>query len=200
MQFRTFFAVSLALAAMSGGDCFGRLLMGMDGVAWENSNDQGPLLFREVPEANLVSVRAKISAQTAGNWSQAGVIVAPPNAIDAAAGQENWQTSWSFRPAGAANAYTHQSNAVTLGVEAELNTGGQTADSLQYIRLDRVGSGQFLAYRGSGPNDSSITWTAITSEAQTNANLAGITLQVGPVAGAIGRTEMRELLTIGSRS
>lgn len=185
MSFRIVVVASLSLAIIGGGECFGRLLMGMDAVAWENSNDQGPLLFREVPEANLVSVRAKISAQTAGLWSQAGVIVRAPNPIDAAAGQENWQTSWSFR-APAAGPFQHQSNAVTLGAEAEVNDGGLSAAALQYMRLDRIGPGQFQAFRGSGPNDASITWTPHDDGPQTNANLAGINLQVGAAAGAIG--------------
>ncbi len=182
MSLRTVFAVSLALTALSGGNCFGRLLMGMDAVGWENANDSGPLLFRNVNDTDLVSVRAKITAQSVGNWSQAGVIVRAPNAIDAAAGQENWQTSWSFR-AGGANNLQHQSNAVTLGVEAELNDAGFNADALQYMRLDRLGPGQFQAYRGSGPNDANITWTVHNDGSQTNANLVGA-LQVGVAAGA----------------
>jgi hypothetical protein len=158
--------------------------MAMDGVAWEANNATGPLLYREVPENQLVSVRAKISAQTQGNWSQAGVMARIPNAGVG----ENWMVSWSFRPAGA---FQHQSNLSLNGAETELNDAGLTAADLQYIRLDNLGGGMFQAFRGSGPNDTSITWTpqmdaAMMPQPQTNANLVGQTLQVGPAAGAIG--------------
>lgn len=83
--------------------------MGMDGVAWEANNATGPLLYREVPEASLVSVRAKISGQTAGNWSQAGVIARVP---DMGAGQ-NWQISWSFRGTAAPPSLTNPTNRST---------------------------------------------------------------------------------------
>ena len=79
----------------SGPD--GGLHMGLSGVGWEANNNSGPLLFRNVNEAELVSVRAKISSQTAGNWSQAGVMVRVPNLISAPDGTENWRSSWSFR-------------------------------------------------------------------------------------------------------
>jgi hypothetical protein len=158
--------------------------MGMNNVGWEANNATGPLLYREVPESQLVSVRAKISSQTQGNWSQAGVMARVPNQ---GAG-ENWQISWSFRPAGG---FQHQSNQSLNGVEAELNDAGLAAANLMYVRLDNMGGGVFQAYRGSGPDDNSITWTPqmdanMMPQPQTNANLVGQTLQVGPAAGAIG--------------
>ena len=179
-----------SLAAVSVGQLgFGQQLqMGLDGVAWENNNSQGPLLYRTVPAAQLMSVRAKISAQTTGNWSQAGVMVRVPNPIPSP-GIENWQSAWSFRPAG--GAFTFQSNDVTNGVEAEVNNGNLTAADLTYVRLDNLGAGVFQAYRGSGPDDAHITWTpaqdAMAAPAtQTNANLATGNLQVGLAGGAIG--------------
>ncbi len=57
--------------------------MGLSGVGWEANNNSGPLLFRNVNEAELVSVWAKIFSQTAGNWSQAGAMVRVPNLISA---------------------------------------------------------------------------------------------------------------------
>ena len=66
---------ALIMGMIPAAGSFAQVLqMGTDGVAWELNNDTGPLLYREVPEAQFVSVRAKISAQTAGFWSQAGVI------------------------------------------------------------------------------------------------------------------------------
>jgi hypothetical protein len=174
------------LLATVGSHCLGQgfLQMAMDNVGWEANNATGPILYREVPEAQLVSVRAKISAQTQGNWSQAGVMARIPNA---GAG-ENWMASWSFRPAGA---FQHQSNLSNNGAETELNDAGLTAADLMYIRLDNMGAGVFQAYRGSGPSDSNITWTpqmdaAMMPQPQTNPNLVGQTLHVGPAAGAIG--------------
>ena len=180
-----------SLAAVAGGQCcFGQQLqMGMDGVAWENNNSQGPLLYRTVDASQLMSVRAKISAQTTGNWSLAGVIVRVPNPIPSP-GIENWQAAWSFR--GTVNPpFTFQSNDVTNGVEAEVNNGNLTAADLTYVRLDNMGAGVFQAYRGSGPDDAHITWTpaqdAMANPAtQTNASLASGPLQVGLAGGAIG--------------
>jgi hypothetical protein len=166
------------------------LQLGTDNVAWENNNDTGPILYREVPEAQFVSVRAKISAQTAGFWSQAGVIARVPNPIDLAAGQENWATSWSFR-APAEGPFVHQANMVTLGVEQEGNDGNLTANDLQFVRLDNLGDGSFQAYRGTGPDDA-IVWSPQILEATmepqplTNANMVGQNLQIGVAGGAIG--------------
>ena len=96
--------------------------------------------------------------------------------------------SWSFRPAGA---FQHQSNLSLNGVETELNDAGLAAADLTYMRLDNMGGGVFQAYRGTGPNDNNITWTPqmdanMMPQPQTNANLVGQTLQVGPAAGALG--------------
>ena len=74
---------------------------------------------------------------------------------------------------------------VTAGAEAELNTGMLTADNLMYVRLDNMGGGSFLAYRGSGTDDN-ITWTAHEMGPQTNAALSGVMLQAGVAGGAIG--------------
>ncbi len=81
MWFRTTIA-ALVCGLMPAINGFGQVLqMGLDGVAWEDvvdmgnpvtSIDTGPLLFRNVNEADLVSVKARISAQTAGFWSQVG--------------------------------------------------------------------------------------------------------------------------------
>jgi hypothetical protein len=186
MSHRIFVTVPLSLVVtLLGATAFADVLqMGMDAVGWEGNNASGPLLYREVPESQLVSVRAKISSQTSGNWSQAGVIARAPNM----GGGENWQISWSFRPAGG---FQHQSNQSLNGVEAELNDAGLTAADLMYVRLDNLGGGVFQAFRGSGPNDGSITWTPqmdamMMPQPQTNANLVGQTLQVGLAAGALG--------------
>lgn len=171
---------------MSGPD--GNLHMGLSGVGWEANNNTGPLLFRNVNEAELVSVKAKISSQTSGNWSLAGVIVRMPNPLDAADGTENWQTAWSFRPG--TDDFRFQSNSVTAGVEAEVNNAGLTVDDLQYLRLDNLGGGMFQAYRGSGPEEA-IVWTSamdanMMPAPQTNVSLSSIPLQVGVAGGALG--------------
>jgi uncharacterized protein (TIGR03382 family) len=174
----------LVVASLATTSLANVLQMGMDNVGWEANNATGPLLFRDVPESQLLSVRAKISAQTAGNWSQAGVIARAPNLGSG----ENWQISWSFRPAGD---FINQSNQSLNGAEAELNDGGLSAAALMYVRLDNLGGGVFQAFRGSGPDDANITWTpqmdaAMMPQPQTNANLVGQTLQVGVAAGALG--------------
>jgi hypothetical protein len=171
------------LAGTSSGQGF--LQMGLDAVGWEANNATGPLLYREVPESQFTSVRAKISGQSTGMWSLAGPMVRAPNA---GAG-ENWQTSWSFRPG--ANDLRHQSNRVLDGVEEELNDAGLTVGQLMYVRLDNLGGGVFQAFRGSGPDDNNITWTPqmdamMMPQPQTNPNLVGQTLQVGLAGGAIG--------------
>jgi len=180
--------VALVCGMIPASSGFGQVLeLGLDNVGWENDNDTGPLLYREVNETDFVSVKAKISAQTTGFWSQAGVIVRAPNPIDAATGQENWQSAWSFRPS--SDNLTFQANADTLGVEAELNEVVPSVSDLNYMRLDNMGGGTFQAYRGSGPDDA-IVWTPMTvndvATPQTNANLSGVNLQVGVAGGALG--------------
>ena len=173
------FAAAFVVVLVSQSGLGQELLLGLDNVGYEGANASGPLLFRDVPESELVSVRAKISAQTEGFWSQTGVIARVPN--PSGVNPENWQASWSFRPGGDA---THQSNQSLAGVEAEENAGGLSADDLMYVRLDNLGGGMFQAFRGSGPDDNNITWTSL--DAQTNANLVGQTLQVGIAGGALG--------------
>jgi hypothetical protein len=186
---------TLLLAAFPSGRCFsqGFLQFGMDGVGFEANNATGPLLYREVPEAQLMSVRAKISNQSAGLWSQAGVIARVPNT---GAG-ENWQISWSFR-APIEGPFQHQSNQSLNGAEDEDNDGGLRREELNYVRLDNMGGGVFQAYRGTGPDDNNITWTPQMAggmpQTQTNANLVGQTLQVGLAAGAIGALEGASVL------
>ena len=51
----------------------GQLTMGLSGVGWENSNDTGPMLYRNVTASDFVRVTAKITSQTQGNWSLSGV-------------------------------------------------------------------------------------------------------------------------------
>ncbi|WP_197531224.1 PEP-CTERM sorting domain-containing protein [Posidoniimonas corsicana] len=159
------------------------LELGLDGVAWETPNDTGPLVYKEVAESELVSVKAKISNQTAGFWSQAGVIARLPNPVDQLPDQEDWQAAWSFRP-GDEGTWDLQHNMATAGVETELGQTGLDSADLTYVRLDNLGLGEFQAYFGSGTDDS-ISWTALGST-QTNANLVGQTLQVGVAGGAIG--------------
>ena len=62
------FLITLLLAAISGNECIGQgfLQMGMDAVGWEANNATGPLLYREVPEAQLVSVRARSQRKRRG--------------------------------------------------------------------------------------------------------------------------------------
>jgi hypothetical protein len=152
-------------------------------AGWEGSTDTGPLLFRQVPEAELVSVTAKISAQTAGFWSRTGVIVRAPNAIDNATMQENWVTSSGWR-VNFTDLLRHRSQMSTAGAEMMLDDRVFTPEDLTYLRLDRVGPGQFRAFRGTGLDDNNISWTPHPGGPQTNANLAGINLQVGVQAGS----------------
>src|SRR6476660_279624 len=78
----------------------GELTLHGDGVGWENNGDSGPMLFRNVNVNDLISVTAKVSMQTVGNWSLGGVIVRVPAPLaDGPAIPENWYAAWSFLPA-----------------------------------------------------------------------------------------------------
>jgi hypothetical protein len=162
-----------------------QLTMGLVGVGWENNRDTGPFLYKEVNAADFVRATVKITAQTAGNWSLAGIMVRMPNAIDAAPNQENWYAAWSFRTS--ATARTFQSNRVLDGVESEMTTANLTnVNQLTYLRIESVpGSpGRFASFR----SVDGISWTAgpgngdVTNS--TNANLANGILQIGVAAGA----------------
>ncbi|TWT75721.1 hypothetical protein Pla123a_32310 [Posidoniimonas polymericola] len=178
-----------AVLGLVYGGCLGAVVqaqvleLGLDGVAWETPNDTGPLLYKEVAESDLVSVKAKISSQTSGFWSQAGVIARLPNPVDQAAAQENWQAAWSFRPL-EEGTWDLQHNMASAGIETEVGQTGLDSADLTYVRLDNLGSGEFQAFFGSGTDDS-ISWTALAGT-QTNASLIGQTLQVGVAGGAIG--------------
>ncbi|MEX2317539.1 MAG: hypothetical protein WD669_10340 [Pirellulales bacterium] len=161
-----------------------QLTMGLVGVGWENNRDTGPFLYKEVNAAEFVSATVKITSQTQGNWSLAGVLVRQANPIDSLANQENWFAAWSFRSSPTAR--TFQSNRVLNGVESDMtSTGLGNENLLTYVRIERVeGSpGRFATFRSvdgvtwtAGPGNTDVTHT-------TNANLASGILQVGIAAG-----------------
>jgi hypothetical protein len=162
------------------------LTIGMFNVGWEGTNahniDTGPYLFRNVDETSLVSVRAKITSQSTGNWSQAGIMLRNPASasVDGFGTNEDWVLNISFRPSAATA--THKTVNGINGIDTDSDTTGLTAAALNYLRIDRVGSGQFQLYRGTGTDDN-ITWTQHSVGVQSNPDLAGATLEVGVTGG-----------------
>ena len=76
----------------------GQLTIGMEPVGWGGGNtDNAPFLFREVEAENLLEVRVKISNQSRGNWSSAGILVRAAGALDNDASNDNFLTAHSFR-------------------------------------------------------------------------------------------------------
>jgi hypothetical protein len=179
-------------AASSGS---GTLLIGMDEfpngarTQWENNIDNAPLLYRQVDVEDFISVTAKISSMTEGNWNLAGPMVREPNPIDGVAGQENWFASWSFRVA--VGDYRWQRNRVLNGVEDETpGVAGLGINDANYVRVLNKGlvdvGGQIRRRLKAEYSADGLTWFPSDGtgsdegiEDNTNVNLVSGLVEVG---------------------
>ena len=159
----------------------GQLTIGMEPVGWEGAGaDTAPFLFREVPADNLLEVRVKISTQTRGNWSSAGILVRASGPLDNDASNDNFLSAHSFRTGDATSpGNSLQVSNVIAGSEGEVNIGVAEAD-LMFLRVVNHGNGEFEIF-------TSTNGTSWTSRNETiNANLAQGLLEVGLWAGTYG--------------
>jgi hypothetical protein len=142
------------------------------GVGWEGGRSSAPFLWREVPANQDFTATVKISAQTSGQWSAAGIVArakspTPPGPGDGNVmtpdnnSDENFVTMTTFRT-DAANADEGNTlnKRVENGVQVNDNnilvnaTGTEPLPML--LRLERVGGG--TAYRGWVSTDGGATY------------------------------------------
>lgn len=157
------------------------LTVGLDGVGWEGNRTDGPMQFVNVDASERFSAKVKISSQTAGFWSLAGLIARVPQ--DLGSGEESYVTSTSFRPNAedSTDALYQMTAPVSDGTggENELNVGASW-DELMWVRLDDLGGGEFKGYY----SRNGVDWTL--GGTRSNPELATGTRQVGLWAGALG--------------
>ena len=157
----------------------GQLTMGINGTGWEGGGrDDGRFLFREVDASTLQEVRIKISQQTPGFWSAAGILVRAAGPLDDNAANDNFLSAHSFRTSPTANSAVMSS--VTAGVEGETGTSVDSADDLMFIRLVNNGDGEFEMFTSSDGTN----W--ISRHVGTHPALASGMLEVGVWGGTFG--------------
>ena len=155
----------------------GQLTVGMQPVGWEGGGaDTAPFLYRTVDASNLLDVRVKISSQTTGNWSNAGIMIRVPGAIDHDGSNDNFLSALSFRTSPTANTAT-LSNVVN-GVEGENDTNVASAADINYLRLLNEGNGKYEFFTSSDGT----TW--ISRQVTVNPALASGSLEVGVWSGS----------------
>ena len=155
----------------------GQLTVGMQPVGWEGGGaDTAPFLYRTVDASNLLDVRVKISSQTTGNWSNAGIMIRVPGAIDHDGSNDNFLSALSFRTSPTANQATISN--VIAGVEGENDTPVASANDINYLRLLNEGNGQYEFFTSSDGT----TW--ISRQVTNNPALASGSLEVGVWSGS----------------
>jgi hypothetical protein len=160
----------------------GQLTVGIEPGGWQDDGDTGgPMLYREVEAGSLLEVRVKISEQTAGNWSSAGIIVRVPGELG---DDENFISAHSARPDGAPRAT--MSNVINGG-EAESEEIVDSIDDLMFLRLVNNGEGEFEMFTSdTGEDDDWVSRLTATNSALTAAQEANSLVEVGLWAGSFG--------------
>ncbi|WP_197528034.1 PQQ-dependent sugar dehydrogenase [Posidoniimonas polymericola] len=158
----------------------GELTVGMEPLGWEGGGaDTAPFLFREVNAADLMEVRVRISNQTRGNWSSAGILVRLAGAVDDDASNDQFLSAHSFRVGSESDPGDNlQTSNVIEGGEGE--TTQPVGHDLEYIRLVHNGGGDFDVFTSEDGSD----WTL--RDELSNPNLAEGVLEVGLWAGSYG--------------
>jgi hypothetical protein len=151
-------------------DADGNPANGITGMGWEGGRSTAPFLFTNVPAGRDFTATVKISAQTSGQWSAAGIIARAGNSptppgIGADNADENYVTAYSFRTnAGIPDVGTTLNKRIEAGAQVsdvQINVNNPTTvpnpvpppDTVSvplnplptYVRLERVGGG--TAYR-----------------------------------------------------
>ncbi|HJQ81897.1 MAG TPA: hypothetical protein VJ828_18170 [Lacipirellulaceae bacterium] len=151
-------------------DADGNPANGISGMGWEGGRSTAPFLFRNVPAGQDFTATVKISAQTSGNWSAAGILARAGNSptppgVGADHADENFVTAYSFRTnAGIPDVGTTLQKRIENGAQVndtQVNVNNPSTvpnpapppDTVSvplnplptYVRLERVGGG--TAYR-----------------------------------------------------
>lgn len=158
------------------------------GVGFEGSRNTAPMVYREIDPSLDWDAKIKINAQTAGNWSAAGIVArraGPPIGISPLDATEQFAAAYAFRADGGNpdNATVLTKNIVNGAQVTDANVAftvagapAPTAPMPVYIRFTKQG--------GTIISQSSLdgtTWFTKTTLTNTAALLApGAMLQVGP--------------------
>ncbi len=139
---------------------------GITGMGWEGNRSTAPFLYRDVPAGRDFTATVKISTQTSGQWSAAGIIARAGNSptppgTGANNADENFVTMTSFRT-DAAN--VNEGNTLNKRIEAgaQVNDNNIVVNSTSteplpiLLRLERVGGG--VTYRGWVSTDGGANW------------------------------------------
>jgi hypothetical protein len=139
---------------------------GPPGLGWEGNRSTSPFLFADVPAGKDFTATVKISAQTSGFWSAAGIIARAGNSptppgVQADHADENFTTAFSFRTDFANNA---EGNTLQKRIEngAQVNDNNFTINAAGtepfpiLVRMERVGGG--ITYREWVSTDNGVTW------------------------------------------
>ncbi|MCA9259770.1 MAG: hypothetical protein KDA61_11245, partial [Planctomycetales bacterium] len=156
------------------------------GIGWEGGRTSSPFLFRDVPASEDFDAKIKIDAQTAGNWSSAGLLARAkgPATGDTIDPSENFISGTAFRvddanPGNASVLTKHILNGAQV-VDASTNfAGGTSSDPTAsaplptYLRMTKTGS--------TFTTQSSLDGTQwfINSVVEAPAISAGSTMEVG---------------------
>jgi hypothetical protein len=177
---------------------------GPPGIGWEGGRSTSPFLFRDVPEGQDFTATVKISAQTSGNWTAAGIIARAGNSLTPPGVQgdhtdENFVTAYSFRTnAAIPDVGTTLQKRIESGAQVndtQINVNNPTTvpnpapppDTVSvplnplptYVRLERVGGG--TAYRTLVSSDGT-NWQFQSRVIPSPGNAlrdAGVPMQVG---------------------
>jgi hypothetical protein len=138
-------------------------------LGWEINRSTAPFLFHTVPAGEDFTATVKISSQTSGQWSAAGLIARAANSptppgTGADNADENYATMYSFRTnAGVVNEGVTLMKRIENGaqpqdISAGINqtTPGNQAPLPILVRMEKIGGG--LTYRGYVSDDNGATW------------------------------------------
>lgn len=152
----------------------GQLTLGMEPVGWEGGGaDNAPFIYREVDADNLMEVRVRISNQTRGTWSSAGILARVAGELDDDESNDHQVSVHSFE-----GPSLSVSN-VIAGAEGEAGTPLDEED-LTHVRMVHLGDGDFEAYT----SVDGVEWDL--HQEFSNEELAEGMLEVGLWAGSYG--------------
>jgi hypothetical protein len=124
---------------------------GISGSGWEGGRSTAPFLYTNVPAGQDFTATVKVSAQTSGQWSAAGIIARAANSptppgIGANHTDENFVTTTTFRTDAAnVNEGNTLNKRIEAGAQVNDNNIGINATGTEplplHVRLQRVAGG-----------------------------------------------------------
>jgi hypothetical protein len=162
---------------------------GVTGMGWEGGRSSAPLLYTNIPAGQDFTATIKVSAQTNGNWSAAGLIAraanaATPPGVGTDNNDENAITMFDFRTdPGLPNTATTdmkrlQNGAQSADLSININPGDEPLPVI--LKLERIGG---VGYRGWVSTDNGATFQLQSHTIPSSGNPLrdpAVGLQLGP--------------------